>query len=327
MANPRKPRKGSMAYWPRVRAKKIYPRIRGWAKGHAGMLGFAGYKVGMTHVVGIDVKKTSLTKNEEVTYPVTVIECPPIRIFAARFYKQTPYGTHVDHDFVFKPSKNLDRAIDLPEKYPEHSELDKEQPDKYHDIAVLVYTMPELAGIGKKKPEVFELKLGGTNAQKLEFIKAHADKEITVDKIFKEAQLVDAHAITTGKGTQGPIKRFRIALKPHKSEKGRRQPGSRGGWSAQQHVMYRTAYSGQMGFHQRLQYNLQVLKIGNKPEEINPKDGYAHYGKVKSTYMLIKGSVPGPKKRMILFTQPLRALKEEPLLSITHVSLQSKQGR
>jgi large subunit ribosomal protein L3 len=83
-----------------------------------------------------------------------------------------------------------------------------------------------------------------------------------------------------------------------------------------------------MGCHQRFQLHLQIVKIGSKAEEINPVDGFSHYGKVKSTYVLVKGSVPGAKKRMIILTQSIRPLKkEEPVPTITHVSLSSKQGR
>jgi large subunit ribosomal protein L3 len=330
MANPRKPRKGSMGVWPRKRAKKMYARVRGWtsAKVDKPLLGFAGYKAGMTHGLGIDVKKTSITKNEEIRFPLTIIECPPIRIFAARFYRKNNYGTEAVKDFLIKPAKETERKITLSKAYPELVDLDNKNPDDFSNITIIAYTTPKAAGIGKKKPELFELKLHGSNKEKLDFIKTHADKDITVDQIFKEGQYVDLHAVTKGKGTQGPIKRFRIALKPHKSEKGRRQPGSRGGWSEQQHVMYRTAYSGQMGFHQRVQYNSKIYKISNQPNEINPKDGFSNYGIVKSTYLLLKGSVPGTKKRLIILTQPMRApKKEEPIPTITHISLQSKQGR
>lgn len=331
MPDTHKPRKGSMAYWPRKRAKKIYPRIKGWSKqafDACSLLGFAGYKAGMTHIVGVDNKKTSITKGENIALPVTVLECPPIKIFCLRLYKKTPYGFSVSRDFFFKPSKDLQRKLSIPKKLPDIKELDKINPDDYADIAVLAYTQPRLAGIGKKKPEVFEIKLSGSNKDKLEFIKNHADKEISIDEVFKEAQTIDAHAITKGKGTKGPVQRFGIGLKHHKSEKGRRQPGSRGPWKAQQHIMYRTAYAGQTGFQQRLQLSLQIIKIGDKPEEVNPKDGFPGYGKVKTRYLLVKGSVPGPKKRMIILTQPLRpAKKEEALPTITLISLQSKQGR
>lgn len=320
-----------MAYWPRKRAKKIYPRIKGWSKrafDTCSLLGFAGYKAGMTHLVGVDNKKTSLTKDEEIVLPVTVIECPPIKILSARFYKKNIHGLFVARDFLLKPAKDLQRKLSVLKKIPEIKELEKINPDDFADISVIAYTQPRLAGIPKKKPEVFELKLSGDNRAKLDFIKQFADKEISIEDVFKESQAVDVHAITRGKGTQGPVRRFGIGLRMHKSEKGRRQPGSRGPWKSQQHIMYRTAYSGQTGFQQRLQMNLQIIKIGSKPEEINPKDGFAHYGKIRTSYVLLKGSVPGAKKRMVLLTHPLRSSKKDGALpSITKISLSSKQGR
>jgi large subunit ribosomal protein L3 len=331
MSNVRKPRRGSMAYWPRKRASRSYPRIRQWSNQHfdkANLLGFAGYKVGMTHLLGIDNKKTSPTKEEEVGMPVTVVECPPLKILSARFYKKNAYGFFVAKDIMFKLSKDLVRTISVSKKTQDAKELEQINPDDYAEITVVVYTQPRLSGIGKKKPEIFEMKLGGANKDKLEFIKAHADKEISFDQVFREAQTVDTHGITKGKGIQGPVKRFGISLKQAKTEKGRRQPGSRGAWCAQQHTMYRTAYSGQTGYHQRTELNKQIVKIGSKADEINPKDGFVHYGKVKTTYVLIKGSVQGTKKRLIIMTQPVRPPKKEaPLPTITHISLQSKQGR
>jgi len=331
MPNIRRPRKGSMQFWPRKRANRMYPRVRGWSNQHfdkAMLLGFSGYKVGMTHLMGVDTKKTSPTRDDEISVPVTVIECPPLKIFSARFYKQNAYGFIVAKEFIFKPSKDMMRTISMPKDVPDIKELDSLNPDDYAYISALVYTQPRLAGVSKKKPETFELKLSGTNKEKLDFIKSRVDKDIMVDEVFKEAQTVDVRGVTRGRGIQGPVRRFGISLKQHKTEKGRRQPGSRGAWCAQQHTMYRTAYSGQTGFHQRTQLNLQIMKIGTKPEEINPKDGFVHYGNVKTTYLLIKGSVQGSKKRMIILTQPLRRVKREmPLPTITHISLQSKQGR
>ncbi|HHE36634.1 MAG TPA: 50S ribosomal protein L3 [Candidatus Woesearchaeota archaeon] len=91
MADTKKPRKGSMAYWPRKKAKRSHPRIRGWSclsSDKAIPLGFAGYKVGMTHVLGVDNRKTTPTKGEEISIPATVIECPPLKILCAGFYKK-----------------------------------------------------------------------------------------------------------------------------------------------------------------------------------------------------------------------------------------------
>ena len=39
---------------------------------------------------------------------------------------------------------------------------------------------------------------------------------------------------------------------------------------------------------------------------MNPKGGLVHYGEVKNKYVLVKGSVPGPKKRLVILRNPMR---------------------
>ena len=82
------PRHGSMQFWPRKRAKRQYARVRTWPKTtELKFLGFAGYKVGMTHSIIIDNKANSITKGESKSIPITIIECPPLKIASIRFYK------------------------------------------------------------------------------------------------------------------------------------------------------------------------------------------------------------------------------------------------
>ena len=129
-----------------------------------------------------------------------------------------------------------------------------------------------------------------------------------VKDTLKEGQQLDMHAITKGYGVQGTVKRFGIALKQKKSEKGRRRPGSLGPWKGQAHIMYRVAQAGQTGYHQRLEINKLLLKMGEK-EEINPKGGFTNYSLVKNNYILVKGSIAGAKKRLIIMTPASRPNK------------------
>jgi large subunit ribosomal protein L3 len=304
----RKPRKGSLQFWPRKRAKRHYARVKYWAPfNEPKPLGFAGYKVGMTHALFTDTRKTSVTKGMEVSFPTTVIECPPLKVSSVRFYKKTNSGsTLISEVFADKLDKELSRKIPIPKKIKKKIEDTKD----FDDIMLLVYTQPKLTGIGKKKPELFEIAIGGKKEDKLKYAKEKLGKEITVNDVLKQGQQIDVHAITKGKGYQGPVKRFRIGLKPHKSEKSRRQPGSLGGWSEQGHVMWRVAHAGQMGYQQRTEYNKLILKIGNKPTEINPKGGFLSYGLVKNDYILVKGGVIGPKKRVIRLNYAIRPNKK-----------------
>jgi large subunit ribosomal protein L3 len=84
---------------------------------------------------------------------------------------------------------------------------------------------------------------------------------------------------------------------------------------------------GQTGFDQRTECNKRIFKIGTNPEEINPVGGFTNFGLVRNDYVLIKGSVPGPSKRLIRLREPTRARVSamgEP--QIVHISTQSKQG-
>jgi len=328
MSNIRQPRHGSMQVWPRKRAKRQYPRVRSWLKtDEKKPLGFAGYKVGMTHVIHIDNRKTSKTKSEEIFCPCTVIECPPLKIASIRLYSSTNYGLTPKTQFNAKllDKDLIERKLTKNKKQNEEG-LSKISTDDFDDLTLVAYTQPRLVGL-KKRPEIFEIGLGGSKEDKLAYAKEKLGKEITVKEVFAEGNQVDIHAVTKGKGFQGPMKRFGIAKRSHKSEKSIRNPGSLGGWSGQGHVMYRVPHAGQTGYHTRTEYNKQILKIGDKVEEINVKGGFLRYGNVKNTFIMFKGSIAGPRKRMIRFNAAMRPsskmTKEAP--SIIYTSLQSKQ--
>jgi large subunit ribosomal protein L3 len=310
MPTKRSPRKGSMQFWPRKRAKSQRARIRNTGKSNEiRPLVFAGYKVGMAHAIATDNRPNALTKNEKISIPVTIIECPSLKICAINFYKKQ--GASLSSSFIStKLDKELKRSIPIPKK--NKNKLEDFKPEDYEDIRAVVYTQPKLTGIGKKKPELFELSLGGKNQEKLNYLKENLGKDINIKDVFKPGQLVDIRAVTKGKGTQGPVKRFGIAIRQAKSEKTKRGPGTLGGWKAQGHFMYRVAHAGQTGYHQRTEYNKWILKIGNKAEEINSKKGFQNYGVVKNPYILVKGSIPGSRKRLIMLTEPMRPNKKIP---------------
>ena len=147
--------------------------------------------------------------------------------------------------------------------------------------------------------------------------------EITVD-VFEEGDFVDTHAVTKGKGFQGPMKRFGISKRSHKSEKSIRNPGSLGPWISYHYMGYRVPKAGQTGFHLRTELSKFILLISKEPEEVNPKGGFVNYGLVKSEFVLIKGSIPGPKKRLIRLTPSWRKTKEE-APQVSRISKKSKQ--
>jgi large subunit ribosomal protein L3 len=298
-----KPRAGSLQYWPRKRAKKIYPNVKSWNKSKENkLLGFIGYKVGMSHLHYIE-QNPNVKKPIETFSPITIVECPPLKPFSLRFYKKTSYGSDIITEII---SKNLDKELARKIKLPK-KESEKKIPESFDQIKLLVYTQPKLTGIGKKKPEIIEMGISGD----LEFAKSLLEKkEINVKDVLNENQFVDIHAITTGRGNQGPVKRFGVSLKSHKSEKGTRRVGSLGNWMAK---TWRVAHAGQMGFHKRTELNKRIFKIDTE----KMKEGFHRYGKVKNSYILLKGSIPGPKKRTVVLTEPLRERKAYPIIIIS----------
>jgi large subunit ribosomal protein L3 len=328
----KRPRRGSLQFWHRRRANRIYPRVRNYAiSNEVKLLGFAGYKAGMTRVTFIDSKPTSPTKGEEINSPATIIECPPIKVIGLRLYKKGIVGLRAFFD-VSSDSFDIElsRKIDLPKKKTEQQRIKEAEAkiDQASEIHVLISTQPRLAGFGKKKPEIFELAVGGDDIKaKFDYIKNLLGKEVKVSDILTLGQYYDAHAVTTGKGYQGVIKRFGVHRKFHKSEKGVRRVGSLGAFNGAQ--TWTVAHPGQMGFHTRTEYNKQIIAISNpKDKEVNPKGGLTRYGEVKSDYILVKGSVLGPKKRLIRFTNASRpsykAHTKAPELQ--EISLRSQQG-
>jgi large subunit ribosomal protein L3 len=305
------PRRGSMQYWPRKRAKRAYARVGAFAAAkEARLLGFCGYKVGMTHTIIADNRANSMTKGKNVFCPVTIIECPPIKTAYILLYKKTTNGSQIASAVMASNlDKELKRKISVPKKI--EKKIEDFKAEEFDDIAALVYTQPKLTTIGKKKPELFRLALGGSIKEKFEWAKVNLGKEVKISDALKEGQQVDIHAITKGKGFQGPVKRFGVAIRQHKSEKTKRGPGNVGPWHPH-HGNYFVAHAGQMGYHQRTEYNKWLLKIGTKPDEINAAGGFKRYGIVKNPYVLVKGSVAGANKRLIILTNPTRPNKKIP---------------
>jgi large subunit ribosomal protein L3 len=314
-----------MQYWPRKRAQRPYARIRTWPKSaELKPLGFAGYKVGMTHILYTDAAKNSITKGEDIFCPVTVIECPPIKIIGYQAYAEDAYGRKAKCGGIINATKELSRRIGTKKK---EIKFDESKLADVCDIKLIAQTQPALTGIGKKKPEIFELGIGGNDIKsKIEYAKSIIGKDIRIGDVFTDGQTIDTFAITTGRGTQGPVKRFGVSIRQHKAEKTKRGPATLGPWHPH-HGNYTVPHAGKMGYHQRMQLNKWIVKISNDIKSINPKGGWLSYGVVKNDYMLLKGSVDGPVKRIIKMTKPRRMVKniQESPPEIQYISLRSKQ--
>jgi len=308
MVKDSKPRRGSMAYYPRARARSIVARVRRWPKvDEIRPLGFAGYKVGMTHVFVVEDNPHSPFYGREIFKAVTLLECPPLLVVGVRAYEKTPYGLKtLSEVWTEKLPKYIDRVITPPRNFRSVEDFLSKIEGRAADVRLIVCTQPWRTGIGKKKPEIFEIAMGGDIENALKYSIEKLGSELNVNNVFKEGEYVDVIAVTKGKGFQGVVKRFGVKILPrwHKHRKGSRRIGSVG--PTKPAVMFTTPRAGQMGFHQRTEYNKRILKIGLDPKEINPKGGFKHYGIIRNPYLIIEGSVPGAIKRLIKLRYPIR---------------------
>jgi len=309
MSEVKSPRRGSLAYWPKKRARRIYPRVQSYPKEEKPkILGFAGYKAGMTHVILLDSNKGSNTFGQEISIPVTIIECPPLKIVGIRAYKNTVRGLKVLNEVWAKDlPKDLKRKMNVGNfKTDERLAEAEKNLEKISKIRVIVSTQPRISGVGKKTPEVFEVEVGGNNSKEMfNFAKQLLGKEVKVNDILKDGELIDVIAVTKGKGTAGPVQRFGIKIQVRHAKKKLRHVGSLG-QQVPGKVRRTVAQAGQLGFQTRTELNKRILKIGENGNEITPKAGMKRYGVVKSGYIILEGSIPGSKKRLIRIRPAIR---------------------
>ncbi len=298
----RAPRRGTMQYWPRKRSRRVFGRVRAWpVHKDAKPLGFAGYKVGMGHIIYTENRANSPNKGKKGSSPVTIVECPPLKVMALAYYHKTQHGekklSEVRADNL---DKNVARTVRLTKQKKATT------PEHYDDVKLVVHTQPGLTGIGKKKPEIFELAIGGAKDAKIK--KAHEllGKDLNLADIFNAGEQVDVHAVTRGKGIQGPVKRFGVAIRRHKSEKTKRGPGNVGPKRGPR--LWTSAHAGQMGYHLRTEYNKQVVSVHKDP--VLRSGGFNRYGTIRNPTLLLYGSVPGPQNRLLRLVFALRPNKK-----------------
>jgi large subunit ribosomal protein L3 len=330
-----------MGFSPRKRAVSEVPRIRSWPDddGAAALQGFAGYKAGMTHVVVVNDRADSPREGMEESVPVTVVETPPMRAVAVRAYEQTSYGLKPRTEvWTTEFHDELDRTLDLPaDPTAEGFEADADAlreavaEGSVDDLRAVTHTTPAaVAGVPKKKPDVMETRIGGGGLEdRLEFaLELLADGgEHTVSDVFRAGEFLDVSGVTKGKGTQGPVKRWGVQKRKgkHARQGWRRRIGNLGPWNPSR-VRSTVPQQGQTGYHQRTELNKRLIDVGDG-SEASVDGGFVDYGEVDGPYVLVKGSIPGPDKRLVRFRPAVRP-NEQPRLDpeVRYVSTASNQG-
>ena len=305
------PRRGSLAYLPRGRAKSMEARIRAWPKVNSDepkLLAHVGFKAGCVQVVGIDEREKTPNHGKQLVTLGTVIVTPPVLIVGIRGYSKGVKGRHAEFDlYADNLPKNVSEFLKLKDKENKHEY--SEVPKKIKEIYALVVVIPRNAGLEQKRPYVFEVSVKGGDVQKqFVFVKELLGKEVKINEVFETGNIIDTAAITKGKGWEGPITRMGVKKKQHKSRKSVREVGSLGPISPQ-YVMYTVPRGGQHGLHQRIEYNKKIMVMDNTNDtkhKINPKGGFKHFGNVNGDFIILRGSVPGTYKRLIKLRTQIR---------------------
>ncbi len=324
-----RPRRGSLQFQPRSRAKSPIPRIRTWpSKEGAKLLGFAGYKVGLTHIIYTENDpRLGRRVGADKRLAITIVEVPPLRIIGYRFYKNSKAIGEV---LAKELPKELSRRIKLPGKKESNKGKAKPQPVDFWkksatNVRLIVCTQPKLSGLSKKKPEIMEMAIQGKVEDQLKTAEEFLGKDVQAKDVFKNGDYIDVFAVTTGKGFQGAVQRHGVKILSHKAKRGRREPGNIGAWTPKR-TDWRTPMAGQMGYNQRCEYNKKILVMGEGG--LNPKQGgWQGYGKLNGDYLFIAGSIPGPTKRLIRMRFPLRPpakVFESPSITYIHIKGEAK---
>jgi large subunit ribosomal protein L3 len=202
------------------------------------------------------------------------------------------------------------REMAISDVKPEgEKKVDKLPLGRTRRVAAVVSAVARDAGLSQKKPIVLEVGVGGGDVKsQAEYAMGLIGKKLKFGDVFKAGMYVDVAGISKGKGIEGPITRFGVKRKQHKSRKTVRAVGVIGPWHPAA-VMYTVARAGQMGFHERTETGKRILLTANATEKpITPPGGFMHFGEVKGDYAVLRGSVPGPARRFVMVRLRVRGV-------------------
>ena len=223
-------------------------------------------------ILATKVGMTQIFNADGVLTPVTVLQAGPCVVTQVKTVENDGYSA-VQVGFVDKKEKVVNKDANGKKEIRHRHGVNK--PEKGHF---------DKAGVSGKR-FVREFKFDNAADYNL------AD-EIKAD-IFAEGDKVDATAISKGKGFQGAIKRFGQHRGPmaHGSKFHRHQ-GSNGACSSPSRVFKGKGMPGHMGSVQVTVQNLEIVKVD-----------------AENNLLLVKGSVPGPKKCLVTIKETVKAGK------------------
>mmetsp|Transcript_32271 Transcript_32271/g.96100 ORF Transcript_32271/g.96100 Transcript_32271/m.96100 type:complete len:415 (-) Transcript_32271:121-1365(-) len=342
-----RPRHGSLGFLPRKRTKHHHGKIKSFPKDDQSkpphLTAFMSYKAGMTHIVRDVDKPGSKLHKKEVAEGVTIVEAPPMVVVGFVGYIETPRGLraltsvwagHLSEECKRRFYKNWHKCKKKAfTKYQKRwSEASKEgtpmkaeieRAKKYCQvIRAVCHTQIGKVKIGQKKAHIKEIQVnGGNTEQKVDFVMGLLEQEVKVADVFSQDEMIDIIGVSKGHGTKGVVTRWGVTRLPRKTHRGLRKVACIGSWHPAR-VQFQVPRSGQKGYGHRTEINKKIYRIGKAVRDdpygartdadltekgITPMGGFMHYGIITQDWVMLKGTVMGPKKRIITLRKSLLA--------------------
>ena len=221
-------------------------------------------------ILATKVGMTQIFNADGVLVPVTVLQAGPCYVTQIKIVDNDGYSA-VQVGFVDKKEKVVTKDANGKKEIKHRHGVNKAEKGHF-----------DKAGVSGKR-FVREFKFDNAEEYNLaDVIKAD---------IFAEGDKIDATAISKGKGFQGAIKRFGQHRGPmaHGSKFHRHQ-GSNGACSSPSKVFKGKGMPGHMGSVKVTVQNLEVVRVD-----------------AENNLLLVKGSVPGPKKSLVTIKETVKA--------------------
>jgi len=206
-------------------------------------------------IVGEKVGMTQIWDDQNRAIPVTVLRVSPVRVVQVKTPESEGYSA-LQVTWGHRRPSTLTR--------PEQGHYDK-------------------AGVDPGR-RLVELRIDDISAYEV-------GQQLTAD-ILQPGELVDAIAVSKGKGFAGGMKRhnFKGQGASHGNHKAHRAPGSIGACATPGRVFKGTKMAGRMGGQQVTTLNLEIVQADPERELV-----------------LVKGAVPGPRGGMVVLRDAVKA--------------------
>merc|ERR1719281_196939 len=155
--------------------------------------------------------------------------------------------------------------------------------------------------------------------------------------------MVDCISVSTGSGTKGVVTRWGVTRLPRKTHRGLRKVACIGSWHPAR-VQFQVPRAGQKGYGHRTEINKKIYRIGKAAKDdpnsamteadltekgITPMGGFSHYGEVTQDWVMVRGGVMGPRKRIITMRKsllPQVSRKSLEKIDLKFIDTSSKMG-